>query len=99
MSRRLLPAFTAAVAALALGLVSNAQAAHKPKTLTVAPAKGQATCPAARFDSIREAIEAAGPGDTVFVCAGHLRRGQRATSASNALTIKKDLNLEGAGAD
>ena len=54
----------------ALGLVSEAAAAHKPKTLTVAPAKHDASCPDARFDSIREAIEAAGTGDTVFVCAG-----------------------------
>ena len=98
MSRRLLPAFTAAVAALALGLVSNAQAAHKPKTLTVAPAKGQATCPAARFDSIREAIEAAGPGDTVYVCAGTYVEGS-GDVGSDTLEVHHDLNLEGAGAD
>src|SRR5512133_3025351 len=98
MSRRLLLAFTAAVAALALGLVSEAAAALKPKTLTVAPTKKDANCPDARFDSIREAIEAAGPGDTVYVCAGSYVEGS-GDVGSNALEIHHDLNLEGAGAD
>src|SRR3954447_2916042 len=98
MSRRLLLAFIAAVAALALGLASDAQAAHKPKTLTVAPTKQDASCPAARFDSIREAVEAAGPGDTVYVCAGTYVEGS-GDVGSNALEIHHDLNLEGAGAD
>jgi hypothetical protein len=98
MSRRLLSAFTAAVAALALGLVSDAAAAHKPQTLTVGPTKGDASCPAAQFDSIREAIEAAGPGDTVYVCAGTYVEGS-GDVGSNALEIHNDLNLEGAGAD
>jgi hypothetical protein len=98
MSRRLLLAFTAVVVALAVGLVSDAAAAHKPKTLTVAPTTNDASCPAARFDSIREAIEAAGPGDTVFVCAGTYVEGS-GDVGSNALEIHHDLNLEGAGAD
>src|SRR5512133_915191 len=98
MSRRLLLAFTATVAVLALGLVSEAAAAHKPKTLTVAPTKNDAGCPDARFDSIREAIEAAGPGDTVYVCAGTYVEGS-GDVGSNALEIHHDLNLKGAGAD
>jgi hypothetical protein len=57
-------AFTAAVAAVLLGVVSDAHAARTPKTLTVAPTTHDAKCRAAQFDSIGDAIEASGPGDT-----------------------------------
>jgi hypothetical protein len=82
-----------------LGPGSGAQvnAATGSSTLVVAP-KQSADCPKAGYHSIQEAINAAKPGDTVFVCAGTYVEGD-ADPGSNALTIKRDLNLQGAGAE
>lgn len=75
--------------------------------LLLAPSAGAATvsvdddgddCPAAGFDSVQDAVDAANPGDTVAICPGDYVEGSGAPG-TNALTINKDLTLKGAGAD
>ena len=65
---------------------------------TLAVDDDRAQCPAAQFASIQAAVNAAAPGDTVAVCPGRYVEGSGAPG-TNALTITKDLNIRGAGAD
>ncbi|MGB7686303.1 MAG: hypothetical protein WBL45_11040 [Solirubrobacterales bacterium] len=65
---------------------------------TLAVDDDRAQCPAAQFTSIQAAVDAAAPGDTVTVCPGRYVEGSGAPG-TNALTIAKDLNIRGAGAD
>jgi hypothetical protein len=65
---------------------------------TLAVDDDRAQCPAAGFTSIQAAVDAADPGDTVAVCPGRYVEGSGAPG-TNALTIAKDLNIRGAGAD
>ena len=97
-SRKRLVALAVAFATLGLGLAAGAQDAKaaRPATLTVSPSGHP--CPGARFHSIRDAVETAHAGDTVFVCAGTYAEGT-GKPGSNALQITKDLRLVGAGAD
>src|SRR5215469_11663575 len=83
--------------AIAWGLTASspAQAIGPPTTLIVG--KDQASCPTATFDNIQAAINAAQPGDTVQICPGTYVQGT-GLSGTNALTITKNLTLEGAGA-
>jgi hypothetical protein len=55
-------------------------------------------CPAAPFSSIQDAIDAAESGDTVAICPGRYAEGTGST-ASNGLTIVRNVTLKGAGAD
>jgi hypothetical protein len=84
-----------AAATLGLAATSQAQAAGPPTIVTVG--SDQATCPAAQFDKIQAAINAARPGATVHICPGTYVEGN-GLRGTNALTITKDLTLEGAGA-
>jgi hypothetical protein len=86
---------TVAVSGLAVGV--QGVAAHGRATLIVEPTKSS-ECPGARYHSIQSAIDDAKKGDTVFVCAGTYAEGNGGRG-SNALTITKDLDLRGAGAD
>lgn len=65
---------------------------------TVAVDDDRAQCPAAQFGSIQAAVNASNPGDTVAVCPGRYVEGSGAPG-TNALTITKDLTIQGAGAD
>lgn len=65
---------------------------------TLAVDDDRAQCPAAQFASIQAAVNAADPGDTVAVCPGRYVEGSGAPG-TNALTITKDLTIQGAGAD
>ena len=97
MGRKWLTLVVACTAASwGLASASQAQAAGPPTTLTVG--KDLATCPAAEFDTIQSAINAARPGATVVICPGTYVEGT-GLRGSNALTITKNLTLEGAGAD
>ncbi len=97
MGRKWLTLVVACTAASwGLASASQAQAAGPPTTLTVG--KDLATCPPAEFDTIQSAINAARPGATVVICPGTYVEGT-GLRGSNALTITKDLTLEGAGAD
>jgi hypothetical protein len=75
--------------------------------LALAPTAGAATlsvdddadeCPSAAHSSIQDAIDAADPGDTVAICPGTYTEGSGAPG-TNALTVTKDLEIKGAGAD
>lgn len=57
-----------------------------------------AQCPAADFNKIQPAIDAAESGDTIVICEGVYSEGP-GTPGSNGLTITKSLTLRGAGAD
>ena len=97
MGRKWLTLVVACTAASwGLASASQAQAAGPPTTLTVG--KDLATCPPAEFDTIQSAINAARPGATVVICPGTYVEGT-GLRGSNALTITKNLTLEGAGAD
>jgi hypothetical protein len=78
-----------------LAASSPAEAADSPATLTVGT--DPASCPAAEFDTIQSAINAARPGATVRICPGTYTEGT-GLRGTNALTITKNLTLEGAGA-
>ena len=97
MGRRLCIVLAAIFAVL--GLAAGAQGhglPAGPATLTVDNDKKD--CPAAAYRTIRSAIYAARPGDTVYVCAGTYAEGV-GTPGSSVLTIQKNLTLKGAGAD
>jgi len=90
--------YVASAAALGIAMAvaatnGHANAAGPPATLSVGNG-----CPAPHFQTIQSAIDAARPGDTVAVCAGTYVEGS-GVRGSNALTITKDLNLVGVGAD
>jgi len=72
-------------------LAPTDQAVGRPTTLTVCAVHGN-------FHSIQSAIDAAHNGATVRVCPGTYVEGGIARG-SNALTIRKDVTLVGAGAD
>jgi hypothetical protein len=55
-------------------------------------------CPAANFTSVQAAIDAASTGDTVVVCPGTYVEGSGAPG-TNAVTIDKEVDIKGAGAD
>ena len=78
------------------GHVSRATAAAAPATLVVDNDKQQ--CPSAKYTRIRDAIQNAHAGDTVFVCAGTYSEGP-GHPGTNAVEIHKNLTLKGAGAD
>lgn len=87
---------TLALAAGASGRAAGTQAAALGATLTVG--KDAATCPNAQFNDIKPAIAAANPGDTISICPGTYVEGP-GTPGSVGLSITKNLNLVGAGAD
>src|SRR3954471_10852010 len=103
MARKLSIGLVVALATLGLasgaaGRVASGNAAKvaAPATLTVDDNKQQ--CPSAQYTRIRDAIQNAHAGDTVFVCAGTYHEGP-GTPGTNVLEIHKDLTLKGAGAD
>ncbi len=55
-------------------------------------------CPAAGFNSVQAAVNAASDGDTVVICPGSYVEGS-GNVGTNALTITKSIDLRGAGAD
>jgi hypothetical protein len=57
-----------------------------------------AECPAAAFTSVQAAVDAASTGDTVIICPGAYVEGTGAPG-TNALTIDKEIDIKGAGAD
>jgi len=89
----ILSAATLVVATFAALSPGSPAAAGRPTTLVV----GQ-NCPGGHFRTIQSAIDAARSGDTVRVCAGTYVEGSGAPG-SNALTITKNIDLAGAGAD
>ena len=97
MGRKWLALVVACTAASwGLAAASQAHAAGPPTTLTVG--NDLATCPTAQFRTVQSAINAARPGATVLICPGTYVEGT-GLRGSNALTITKDLTLQGAGAD
>ena len=93
MARKLAIVLVAALATMTTAAV--ARGGH-PKTLTVG--QQSATCPNPGYERIGDAIEDAAPGDTIAICPGTYAEGV-GTPGTSALTIHKDLNLRGAGAD
>src|SRR5262245_7730643 len=90
---------------LALGLVATglsaavpavARAAGPPSVLVVGTS--HASCPDSEFRHIQDAINAARPGATVQICPGTYVEGS-GVRGSDALSIRKDLTLAGAGSD
>lgn len=80
-----------AVGAAALAFASSADAS----TRTVGPKK---SCPQADYRRVQKAIDTAGPGDTIVICAGTFVEGN-GKPGTNALTIDENLTLKGAGVD
>jgi hypothetical protein len=85
------------LAAAGLSAAVPAHAASPPPSLLVVGAD-HASCPAAHYRHIQDAINAVRPGGTVLICPGTYVEGD-GTRGSDALTIKKDLTLAGAGSD
>jgi hypothetical protein len=79
------------VVATVTALAPTDQAGARPSSLSVCAGPGH-------FHSIQSAIDAARSGATVRVCPGTYVEGGTARG-SNALTIRKDITLVGAGAD
>ncbi len=86
------PALLALLAIFLFAVPAAANAA------TLAVDDDGAQCPAAQFQTIQAAVDAAAPGDTVAICPGVYVEGSGAVG-TNALTITKDLTIKGAGAD
>lgn len=80
----------------ALGTLAFAQGAQAAATLVVDD--DLVDCPAARFQSIQNAIYAAAKGDTITICPGRYVEGSGSVG-SNALLIIDDVTIRGAGAD
>ncbi|MGA7398205.1 MAG: Ig-like domain-containing protein [Solirubrobacterales bacterium] len=55
-------------------------------------------CPAAGFSKVQSAIDASDVGDTIVICPGSYVEGTGAPG-TNAVTVNKEVNLKGAGAD
>ena len=55
-------------------------------------------CPAAGFNSVQAAVDAATDGDTVVVCPGEYVEGSGNVGTSS-VTINKEIDIKGAGAD
>src|SRR5215467_1057017 len=85
-----------ATTALSAAATAPASAAAPPSVLVVGP--DHASCPTSQFRHIQEAIDAARPGATVQICPGTYVEGS-GVRGSDALTIRKDLTLAGAGSD
>lgn len=73
-------------------------AAHTASAANLYVDDDGAQCPAATYDSIQTAIDAAVMGDTVVVCAGKYEEGP-GTEGTNGLTITKSIDIRGEGAD
>ena len=93
MARKLAVVLGAVLATLTTAAVAHGS---HPKTLTVG--QQNASCPNPGYQHIGAAIEDAAPGDTIAICPGTYAEGA-GTPGTSALTIHKDLNLRGAGAD
>jgi hypothetical protein len=95
--KRLSIVVTCGLGAMALSAaVPAAHAAGPPSVLVVGTS--HASCPRAQFRDIQSAVNAARPGATISICPGTYVEGSGARG-SNALTIRKDLTLAGAGSD
>lgn len=98
--RRLRLSYVLALGLVAAGLSAAvpaaARAAGPPSVLVVGTS--HARCPAAHFRHIQDAVNAAPPGATVQICAGTYVEGS-GVRGSDALSIRKDLTLAGAGSD
>jgi hypothetical protein len=103
MARKLCIILLAALTTLGLSAAAQgtanatgAPAASAGVTLTVD--NDRKDCPNADYTRIRDAIDAAHDGDTIFVCAGTYAEGP-GTVGSTALPITKSLTIRGVGAD
>src|SRR6266536_5767289 len=99
--RNLFLTFVVMLATLVIGTGAQGIAAAAPRTIYVAHKKKKDKsdeCAKAHHKTIQSALDAAKPGGTVFVCPGTYVEGD-GHHGKNALTITKDVNLVGAGAD
>src|SRR5580765_13272 len=98
--RNLSLAFVVMLATLVVGAGAQGIAAAKPDTIYVAKEKSKGNndpCSNPQYKKIQPALNAAAPGETVFVCPGTYIEGGGG-HGENALTIRQDVNLVGAGA-